>query len=166
MEGETSLRIGSASLACLVIAVMTTAFPAWAGGREPYVPIDAQKLIKDCWAISKVKRDSGVTGKMRYGTAETVGCLQNVIREQAKIIFDQEYLEELNLDERLNELADAIQKIYWKINNEHRGCDPSCGTMYQLFHLTTHADILEKIIHDMVKKRNDYKIGPRGINPN
>ncbi len=161
-----ALRIGRTSLACLVIAVLVAASPAWAGGRGPYDPIDAKKLIKDCWAISKEKRDSGTTSEMRYGTAETVGCLQNVVREQAKILFDPKYLKELNLDKRLNELADAIQKIYWKINNEHRGCDLSCGTMYQLFHLTAHADILEKIIYDMVKKRNDYQINPRDTGPN
>ncbi len=64
-----------------------TNFPAKAGGTEPFEPINAKAMIDTCWALSKEDRDSGVTGRMRSGSARTAGCLQNVIVEQASEMF-------------------------------------------------------------------------------
>jgi hypothetical protein len=154
---KKQFRRWPAVLLTLAMLSLSTA-PTLAGGDEPFDPIDAQKLIDACWAISKEKRDSGVTGKMREGSAITAGCFHQVIIEQAEAIFEPEYLEKVQIEKRLDQLADAYQGIYWSLYNEHRGCGISCGTMYHVFHLGAYTGLLQKMIRDMVSQRNKYRL--------
>ncbi len=135
---------------CLVFAffMMARLDAATAGGKE-FEPIDAQALVDACWAKTAHTRGPGsTTGSMREGGAITIGCLEEVILDQAEILFEPEYFSRRQVEEKLDQLADAYQKLYWSIYNQHRGCVP-CGTMYHVFHLGAHSAILKKMIKDM-----------------
>ncbi len=145
-------------LLCVLSGLWTAvSIPTAMAGGKPFQLIDAEALIKACWAISEVKRASGVTGLMRKGAAETVGCLKEVILDQVEIMFEPEYLSREQATKELDRIRDAYQGLYWSIYNGHRGCDPSCGTMKHVSHLAENASLLEKMIRDMIAQRNEYK---------
>ena len=133
----------------------------WPGAMHGYEPVDAKPLIEAFWAISEEKRASGVTGTMRYGATESVDCLEKVVIEQVRYMFHEVDLPPAQAQKWLDQMNIGHMKLYWAIYNDHRGCNLMCGTMYQLFHLPAHADVLEKIIRDMVDVRNEYKMGPK-----
>ena len=126
--------------------------------REAASNAEAKKLIDGCWATSKEMLSSGVTAEMRRGTLKSVLCLEGAILDLTEILFETSYLSREKAQERLKTLRFSYGRFYWDIHNEHRGCRLHCGTMYQLFHLTANASILEKMIKDMVDKRYQYEI--------
>lgn len=145
-------------LLVLVLAIVSS--HAKAGGNQPFEPVDAEKLIKACWDISEEARASGVTAVMRSGTLDTVLCLEQVILDQVEVLFEPEYLSRTEAQKKLKRTRMAYGGLYWSIYNEHRGCDPMCGTIRHVFHLAENARILEKMIRDMVKERNEFEIAP------
>lgn len=149
-----------AASAIIVILILPTALLA--GSNESYVTfesIDAEKLIAECWAISDARRATGITGMMRYGAADSVGCLEKVVSDQAEAMFEPETVSKNDIQDWLDSILEGYQKFYWAIYNSHRGCSPQCGTIYHVFHLSKHASLLEKMIRDMAKQRNKYEIG-------
>ena len=130
-------------------------FQVW-GAEQKTIP-DAQVLIDACWEISRKDRESGVTGRMRNGHADTIVCLEEVILDQLQPLFpDGEYLSRQKAREYLDMIQIGVQKLYWSIYNEHAGCDPFCGTIYQVFHLSPNARILEEMIRRLVRQRKEY----------
>ena len=128
---------------------------AWSAARKD-VP-EAQTLIDACWEISRKDRESGVTGRMRNGAANTVGCLEEAVLDQLQHLFpDGKPLSREKAQEHLDRIQIGVQKLYWSIYNEHAGCDPFCGTMYQVFHLSPNARILEDIIRTLIRQRKEY----------
>ena len=151
-----------AAVAYSVLAILVGVLPprALAGGG-PFEPIDAQPLIDACWALSAEDRDSGVTARMRSGGARSIGCLEGVIRDQAEALFDEETLNSLNLEDQLTKIAKGYQTLYGAIYNRHTACGlprMECGSFYHVFHLGKHSYLLEEIIRDMVKQRNEYRL--------
>ncbi len=149
------LRVLAAALALLAVI----GFGQMARALEPR-SVDPEKMIKACWKISKKDRDSGVTGRMRHGAARTVGCLEEVIIGQVKIMFEPDVLSAAQAQKYLDQLRNGAGKLYWDIYNNHKGC--FCGTMYQLLHLSGIADILERMIRVMARQRNEFRVGLRG----
>ena len=130
---------------------------AWSATRKD-VP-EAQTLIDACWEISRKDRESGVTGRMRSGSADTIGCLEEIVLDQVDALFpDGKYLSRRKAREYLDMIEIGVQKLYWSIYNEHVGCDPFCGTMYQVFHLSPNARILEDMIRALVRQRKEYDL--------
>ena len=153
-----ALNFGKPFLALALSAfLLFTPSPADAGGPDEE-GIDAQALIDACWAISLEDRSSGVTGRMRHGAAKTVRCLEDVILDQVEILFpDGEYLSREQAKQKLDALAEAVQTMYWSIYNGNIACDPSCGTMWHVMHLASHAQILEQMIRDIAYVRNYHR---------
>ena len=100
-----------AAVAYSALAILVGAFPSHAplAGGNSFQPIDAKPLIDACWALSKEDRDSGVTGRMRSGSARSIGCLEGVIHDQAEALFDEETLDSLKLKEQLIKLRKGYQ---------------------------------------------------------
>ena len=151
-----------AAIVCFLLAILIGALPSHAplAGGDPFETIDPKPLIDACWALSKEDLDSGVTARMRSGTMRSIRCLQNVIRDQAKALFDEETLKSMNLEERLTKIREGYGGLYWAIYNDHRGCLPSrtgCGTFYHVFHVAALSSLLEEIIRDMIVQRNEYR---------
>ena len=133
-----------AAVAYSALAILVGAFPSHAplAGGNSFQPIDAKPLIDACWALSKEDRDSGVTGRMRSGSARSIGCLEGVIHDQAEALFDEETLDSLKLKEQLIKLRKGYQILYWALYNEHSACGlprMACGTMYLAYPVITHT---------------------------
>ena len=55
----------------------------------------------------------------------------------------------------------GYQTLSWAIYNRHKACSfprMECGTFYHVFHLGRHSHLLEKIIRDMIKQRNEFQL--------
>lgn len=77
--------------------------------------------------------------------------------DQVDALFPNgEYLSRQKAREYLDMIEVGVQKLYWSIYNEHAGCDPFCGTIYQVFHLPPNARILENMIRALVRQRREY----------
>lgn len=160
---DSDARIGEAMIRDFVAERNLYKFPpkGSAGGDPGGVfseIADADKLIEGCWGISKELRSTGVTGLHRIGTGRTTQCLWRVIMDQVEALFEENTLSRRKMREYLDHLSTGSQKIYWVLYNEHRGCDPFCGTIFQTFHLSAYASILEKIIRDMISQRVEYNL--------
>ena len=126
--------------------------------REAAANAEAKKLIDGCWAISKELRDRGSSADIRNGSAKSIGCLHELILDQTEAMFEPRYLSRKVAMARLDKLADSYQKFIWDIHNSHRGCSPTCGTIYHVFHLGSHAGLLEEMLRTMIHKRYEYEI--------
>ncbi len=144
----------------LVLVLAITSSHAKAGGNQPFEPVDAEKLIKACWDISEEERTSGAIRIMRYGAAKSAGCLEEVILDQVEVLFEPDDLSREQAQKHLDQLQNAYQKLYWAIYNDHRGCYRRCGTARQVLDPAVYAHLLEKMIRDMVKERNEFEIAP------
>ena len=153
-----ALNFGKPFLALALSAfLLFTPSPADAGGPDEE-GIDAQALIDACWAISLEDRSSGVTAEMRRGALKSVLCLEQAILDQVEILFpDGEYLSREQAAEKLEQLRFAAGSLYWSIYNGNIACDPSCGTMWHVMHLASHAQILEQMIRDIAYVRNYHR---------
>ena len=139
-------RLQSA-VVCSVVAFSVVAFASHAplAGGNPFEPIDAEPLIDACMALSKEDRNSGVTTRMRSGSARSIACLEGVIRDQAEALFDEETLDSLKLKQQLARIAEGYQALYWAIYNKHRACGlphMACESNYQVIHLGKHSNLL------------------------
>lgn len=128
-----------------------------AGGIQPFEPINAEALIDACWKISKEDRDSGVTTRMRHGSARSIRCLQNVILDQVDAMFDPKYLSREQAKKQLRKIIEGYQPLMWSIYNEHKSCGVECGTDRHVLHLGDHAALLEDILKQMINERNEFK---------
>ena len=104
------------SMMILIIVLFATPFlsqsRAW-GADSKAIP-DAQTLIDACWEISRKDRESGVTGRMRSGAADTVGCLEEVVLDQLQPLFpDGKYMSRKQAQEHLDRIQIGVQKLYW-----------------------------------------------------
>jgi hypothetical protein len=146
----------------LVFAMLSlSATPTRAGGDELFDPIDAQKLIDACWAISEEELASISNSEMRKGLSMTVGCFHEVIIEQSKAFFEPEYLEEAQIKKHLHQLEEGYKGVYWWFYNGHKGCriiGLSCGTMHHQIPSRYYTRILEEIIRDIASQRNRYHL--------
>ena len=127
----------------------------YSGGTEAFNPIDADALIEKCWSISKEDIESGVTARMRGGSARSAKCLQDVILDQVEVMFDPKTLTRKEAFEKLQLISEGVQTLYWSIFNQHRKCRRWCGTDRHVYHLAHYADLLEHMIRDMVRERNE-----------
>jgi len=126
--------------------------------KKAYQPIDAKALIAACWEISKERRDEGSTSAMRSGTGQTVQCLQDEILLNGLAMFKDKAEREAKFKDYIERISFGVQRIYWEIYNDNSMCNPSCGTMFTVFHLWRYSDILEKILDDIVDQRNRYEL--------
>lgn len=148
-----------------LMVVILILLPAWfsfgwqvttfAGGTEAFEPINADALIEKCWSISKEDLDSGVTARMRGGSARSAKCLQDVILDQVEVMFEPKTLTRKEASEKLQLISEGVQTLYWSIFNQHRKCRRWCGTDRHVYHLAYYADLLEDMIRAMVHERNE-----------
>ncbi len=156
MSDENPVSVTRDGLGSGLLAVLT-AVPASAGGTEPFEPIDSEAMIEKCWALSKEDLNSGVTGRMRSGTMKTVRCMQNEIVEQAGEMFEPDVLSRQEVRDKLDKIRNGYGSLYWSIYNEHKRCGAECGTDRQVYHLGAYTALLEDIVRDMVRERNEMK---------
>jgi len=135
-------------------ALWSAAHTTLAGGGESPPPIDSEALIGACWAISEQKRASGITNEMRAGAAASIECLERAVLQQAQALFNPDALAALKLEGKLDQINEAYGGYYWSLYNENRECP--CGTMYQVFHLSALAGLVEQMIRDTVRQPNEY----------
>lgn len=137
-----------ACLLCFVPAVAGPAAPAW-------TEIDAEALIAQCFAISQEDWDSGVTSRMRQGTANTIYCIEEEIVRHATAFFATRNEEEIR--QLIADIGGSYAQFYWIMYNENKGCDPSCGTVAHLFHLSAVSALLKDILRNLISQRNEYQ---------
>lgn len=130
-----------------------------AEGTKPFQPIDAEALIAECWKVSEEDRGPGAsTAQMRSGTLRTVICFEELIVAQLMILFPNgEYLSPQQGQEYLDQVRNALGKLYWSIYNQHRGCGISCGTIKHPLHLAAIVEVYEDIVRAIIFERNFYK---------
>ncbi len=165
-RGSWQRRNGGGSMtikflhAALLVAVLWTVAPAWAGGIEaaPEVP-NADELIKACWDKSLELRSSQNTEDQREGHWVTAQCLRDQILENAKAMFigrDQYF------DEWIHDKLFAAEKGYggfmWGIYNDHSGCKPFCGTIFHSFHNWELAKLYEHMLKTVIDQRKKYRL--------
>jgi hypothetical protein len=130
--------------------------PLAAGAASPdWAEIDPEPLIDRCWSISQEDRDSGVTVLMSQGAANTIDCLEEEIVRHATAFFKTKNEEEIR--QLVSDLDKPYAEFYWVMYNENKGCEPSCGSMYHMFHVGALASLLENILRDLVSQRNYYE---------
>ncbi|NQV45128.1 MAG: hypothetical protein HQ501_09510 [Rhodospirillales bacterium] len=146
----------------MLAAFLIVTFPsshAGAGGYDPdFKPLDAQILIDECVSKQQALLDTGVTANMREGMAKIVGCLQDVIVELTPVLFEPDVRTPEDTREMLDAISKAYQPFMWQLYNEFRGCPGYCGTLYHIFHLTSYANVLDDIIHQMVDQMNEAQL--------
>lgn len=125
------------------------------GPSIPYEPVDAEKLIAECWAISKEKRDTGATFVMYSGTIETVSCLENVVLDQRDEMFRVDIMPRAVFKDWLNKIRVGHLNFYSAVYTEHMGCTP-CGTENALYAPWFHSKLLEGMIRNMIEQRDKY----------
>lgn len=112
----------------------------------------ADSLIERCRAQSKSKFESGITSTMREGAIEYSGCLEAVILELAEHTYPPEQTRgaKKEIRQQLDALSKSIIGFYWKLENENKWCNPSCGTMWHVTPYAPYHENLEHMIHEMV----------------
>lgn len=141
----------------MVLLALITHSAAEAGIDDPFNPIDADALINGCVERWQADLDSGVTVRMRSGSAAIIDCYEDVIQNQAEEMFEPESLSRQELRSYLDDIKAGYQKLYWAIFNKHKKCDTLCGTDKQVYHLGAHMALLERIIRDMAAERNEAR---------
>ena len=130
---------------------------ARAGGEAPFTPIDPDALVNACIKKSQPDFDSGVTTRMRKGGAKLVRCFKQIILDQADDMIEPSYLSREDLLSYLDMISLGYGKLYWSLYNEHKQCDRWCGTDKHLYHLGKINGLLEQIIRDMIRERNEVR---------
>ena len=136
-------------MACLQCLV-----PVAAGAAE-WTDIDAEALVALCWAISEEDRGSGVTSRMRQGTADTIDCLEQEIVQHATAFFRTRSEEQIR--QLVTDIGGSYAQFYWVMYNENKACDPGCGTVYHVVFIGEVAELLEDMLRDLVSQRNEYR---------
>ena len=136
--------------------------PTFAGGgtqAEKKVEIpNAEDLIKQCWKISKEKRDSGITAEMRKGALDSALCLKQEVATQATALIQKTSITKEELSELLDNLNAAYGRLYWLMFNENKACRPSCGTMNHPLHNAYVARAYELILKDLIRLRKEHGV--------
>ncbi len=134
--------------------------PAAAQSEKPaWQKIDADALVSGCWVLSKEDRDSGVTQRMREGTARTLACLEATIIRQGAGFFDPQVMGEAETRQVLDEISAPYGKLYWAMAAGHKGCiaGGGCGTVQQVVPVLALARLFESVLRDLVAQRNRYE---------
>ena len=140
-----------------VLRDVVAEYNIYAGGEKVFSQsTDGPALSEACWDISDNQRGTGVTNLMRWGTLRTAMCLEYVILDQVEILFEPEYLSRHEMRKKIDDIRNAYGSFYWSLYNDHNGCDPTCGTLYHVFHLSVYADLLRDMIGDIVAQRRQY----------
>lgn len=129
--------------------------PAAAGAAPAWTEIDAEALVAQCWAISQEDRDSGVTSRMRQGTANTIDCFAEEIVRHATAFFRTRSEEQIR--QLVEDIGMPYAEFYWVMYNENVGCEPSCGTVYHVFHVGALSALFEDMLRKLISQRNFYE---------
>lgn len=148
-------RVFKAMIAPLFLTCVF-AFPAVASDTPPELPT-AEEVIAECWEISEALRSSQNTNDMRAGNLEMALCLEAAIVQHSSEFIDPDYLNEDKLTEKMEQLRFNIGSFYWSLYNEHKGCNPSCGTFFHPAHNAMLAQLYEHILKDVLSQRHNYK---------
>ena len=135
---------------------------ASSAGAEPRP--DADAMIKDCYD-RHIATSGWTTKEMREANVDYFVCLEEAIIGQFTY-FDSNLKPPSDPDDerstteivrqQLVDLRTPIQSLYWWIYNENPGCRIHCGTMYFTFHLYANAQVLEKMLRNIVAQRLKY----------
>lgn len=121
-------------------------------------------MIKACFDQS-IGRSAGTTSANREANVDYNLCLEERIIDQFKhfrpdLTFYGEPDDKRPTIEKVREqllrMRTPIQRLYDWIYNYNPGCKPSCGTMYDSYHLIANGEVLEKILRDVVSQRIEY----------
>jgi hypothetical protein len=137
-----------AALLCLF------SIPSTANGSS-WEEIDADALVNQCRNVSREDLESGVTARMREAMSETIDCLAEEIVRHADAFLLPRAMSDTEIRQALSKIGASYGKLYWAMYNEHNGCQPGCGTMYQVFHVGALAALFENILRDLVAQRNE-----------
>lgn len=131
-----------------------------AANSADWVQLDADAIINNCWQISEEERDSGITNRIRNGTINSATCIRKQIVNNASTLFHDSTYSKEDIDQHMELLNEGIGKFYWNLNNENIDCNgPSgCGTIYHVFHANKIARVYEKILRDVISKRNELEM--------
>jgi hypothetical protein len=142
----------------LCLAGVLSASAAAQSEKPAWQKIDADALVSGCWALSKEDRDSGVTQRMREGTARTLACLEAAIIRQGGEFFDPQVMGEAETRQVLDEISAPYGKLYWAMAAGHKGCIAGgCGTVQQVVPVLALARLFESVLRDLVAQRNRYE---------
>jgi hypothetical protein len=138
-------------------ALLYLLFAPLAANGLNWEQIDADGLVDHCREVSREKLESGVTVQMREGMANTIDCLAEEIVRHADAFLLPRTMSDAEVRQALSEIGASHGKLYWLMYNEHKGCQPGCGTMYHVFHVGALAALFQNILRDLVTQRNEYR---------
>src|SRR3546814_250117 len=149
------------ALRLVSLAWLLCASSAFAGGletsSEPFEPIDAQALIDACWDMTYQKRLDVYAA--REGILLSVLCLEERVADQMEALVDPVSLSREEAAQHLRAVRMAYGVLVWKIYNAHKRCPrESCGVIYQSAHVGAVAHLMESLLRDVVKQRNELKL--------
>lgn len=151
-------RVGASKLirgAFAAVAIAVTGLStASAGGAPESAQERTEAAIEACWALSQADRDTGVTSQMRHGAVVSARCLEGVLQDELQGLLDDNTLARLDLPTQIEALRNSYGSIYWELYNGGRRDGEWRGTMYQLFHVSNYAALLEKMIRDVAVERD------------
>lgn len=132
-----------------ILALMVPARAALA-----YEPVDADALIKACEApAKKFWSTDATTSDLAKGEWTYAACLEDVFQEQYKVMFDQKEYPVAWARDDLAQLRVSVVGLYSAIYMRHRGCP--CGTIGYILYPGEYSHILERLIRQLVKERNE-----------
>ena len=72
-------------------------------------------------------------------------------------MFEPDTLSRQEVRDKLRKISEGYQTLYWSIYNSHKRCEGRCGTDRHVYHLAAYTALLEGIIRDMVRERNEAR---------
>lgn len=151
-----ALKLVATAFACLM-----TVSPALAEGEKdsggPFQPIDAQPMIDACWEATYEQRLDVYAA--REGILLSALCLEDRIVEQIEALVPPESLSSDQAAQHLRDTRMAYGLLVWKIYNAHKRCPrDNCGVIYQTAHVSAVATLMESLLRETVKQRNELKL--------
>ncbi|MBX3453907.1 hypothetical protein [Ferrovibrio sp.] len=120
----------------------------------PAANIDPESLINSCVNKYRQELDSGVTGRMRAGSADIIDCLNALILDQVRATMPNPNEAAQRYQAYLQQLSHSHQRIWWEFYNENTFCQTNrCGTDLHVFHLGQHIGLLKDILRGIITHR-------------
>jgi hypothetical protein len=149
------------ALALLVLGSLLIASRPLIAEEPRTYPGDAEtrKIVEACWGISYQKRAGPMSG-WRDGFLDTIECLEKVIINQIDVLFDHSGIWSTVYRDRLDHIKFAYARFHRDLAMENKTCMPTCGLIHANDDLNAHAQLLEIMLRNVIRKEFEYGFKP------
>ena len=103
----------------------------------------AKEIVKIC-EQKATRNNPQTTADVRVAEIKLNDCITSAIKKEIRQAFPADKQKEM-YDIVLN-TRKSISSFYWKIYNENKYCEPTCGTMAQVIYLSQESKVLEDML--------------------